>query len=113
MDGLPTGRTPAARVCYICGRQYGLKSIEIHQVQCRRLFEAQQAKLPPGERKALPPDPGAGLLGGGGGGDDDGGGGGGAAAGGGGNAGGAAPPRTKAEARAALEAEVEVEAPMT
>ena len=70
---------PRSRMCHICGRQYVISSFEFHVKQCKKLFLQQQEKLPEGERRALPPDPGEDALlpprhGGGGGGDDGGGG---------------------------------------
>ena len=46
-------------MCYICGQKFGKSSLLIHQKQCEKKFEDQQALLPPGERKALPRDPGS------------------------------------------------------
>ena len=48
---------PKTRVCYICGRQYGLSSYEIHLKQCKELWIAREAKKDPKERKKLPEDP--------------------------------------------------------
>lgn len=48
---------PKTRICFICGRSYGLSSIDIHEKQCADLFNAQQLALPPNERKALPARP--------------------------------------------------------
>ena len=53
----PKGAGPKVRICYICGRGFGLSSLEIHEKQCRELFIAQQEKLPPNERKKLPERP--------------------------------------------------------
>jgi hypothetical protein len=44
-------------MCYICGRQYGLSSYEIHLKQCKELWIARENLKPPSERKALPPEP--------------------------------------------------------
>ena len=61
-------------VCYICGRQYGSASIEIHQKQCKKLWIQQEMKKPKSERRPLPKAPdmsgaGGGMpVGGGGGG---------------------------------------------
>ncbi|KAK2945857.1 putative Zinc finger protein [Blattamonas nauphoetae] len=61
----PGGR-PRTLVCYICGREFGTSSLEIHQKQCKEKFLREQERLPPGERKPLPeppkslPGPGAG-----------------------------------------------------
>ena len=51
------GGGPKTRVCYICGRQYGLHSFEIHLRQCKELWIAREEKKDPKERKPLPADP--------------------------------------------------------
>lgn len=53
------GSTPRPRllVCYLCGREYGSKSLGIHLPQCRKMFEAQEAKKPKGQRRKLPAPP--------------------------------------------------------
>ena len=62
---------PASRVCYVCGRPYGVNSYEIHLKQCKQLWVARENTKPPGERKPLPEDPILTLtLGGSGGGRD-------------------------------------------
>lgn len=48
---------PKTRVCYICGRQYGVNSYEIHLKQCKELFLAREETKPLRERKRLPKDP--------------------------------------------------------
>ena len=47
-------RQPPTVVCYICGREYGSKSISIHEPQCLKKFELENRKLPISERKPLP-----------------------------------------------------------
>ena len=47
-------KKPPAVVCYICGREYGTKSISIHEPQCLRKFELENRKLPINKRKPLP-----------------------------------------------------------
>jgi hypothetical protein len=50
---------PKYKVCYICGREYGSSSLDIHQKQCLLKREKEQALLPPQLRTALnPPSPG-------------------------------------------------------
>merc|ERR1711915_1032255 len=44
--------------CYICGREFGSKSIGIHVPNCRKKWEAEQLKLPKKDRKAVPEAPG-------------------------------------------------------
>ena len=54
---MSTGKGPIARVCYICGRQYGLSSYDIHLKQCKELWIAREEKNPPKDRRPLPEDP--------------------------------------------------------
>lgn len=48
---------PKAVSCYICGRQYMIHSFEIHEKQCRELFEKREELKPAKERKSCPPNP--------------------------------------------------------
>lgn len=48
---------PKTRVCYVCGRQYGIHSFEIHLKQCKELWIAREAEKDPRDRKKLPEDP--------------------------------------------------------
>ncbi|KAI6190949.1 hypothetical protein M3Y97_00174100 [Aphelenchoides bicaudatus] len=50
-------RMPTAVYCYICGRQFGTKSIEIHQPKCLEKWRVQNQKLPKHQRKAEPVKP--------------------------------------------------------
>lgn len=68
MSEKKVGSGPKTRMCYICGRQYGLSSFEIHIKQCRELWIAREALKIKSERKPVPKDPCAGGGGGGGGG---------------------------------------------
>lgn len=52
-----TGGGPVAVICYICGRQYGTRSIQIHQAQCIKKWEKENAELPPSQRRTLPEKP--------------------------------------------------------
>ena len=45
---------PSTVICYICGRDYGSKSIAIHEPQCLKKFNIQNDKLPIDERLPLP-----------------------------------------------------------
>ena len=47
-------RKPPTVVCYICGKEYGTRSISIHEPQCLNRFEIDNRKLPVNERKPLP-----------------------------------------------------------
>ena len=51
------GKRPPTAVCYICGREYGTKSISIHEPQCLKRFELENKKLPVSERKPMPKKP--------------------------------------------------------
>lgn len=44
-------------MCYICGREFGTASLEIHLKTCKKKFEAEQAKLPLNKRKPIPQAP--------------------------------------------------------
>lgn len=37
---------PKALMCYICGREYGTSSLEIHLKSCKKKWEIEQEKLP-------------------------------------------------------------------
>ncbi|OQR92491.1 hypothetical protein ACHHYP_03659 [Achlya hypogyna] len=52
-----TVRRPKVKLCYVCGREYGLSSIEIHVKQCKLLWIAQEEKKPPRERRPVPEPP--------------------------------------------------------
>ncbi len=56
------GPGPKTRVCYICGRQYGVHSYEIHLKQCKELWIAREAQKDPKDRKKLPEDPAIRLM---------------------------------------------------
>ncbi len=45
---------PPTVACYICGREYGSKSLPIHEPQCLKKFNIQNDKLPIKERLPLP-----------------------------------------------------------
>ena len=48
---------PTFVTCYICGRDFGTRSIGIHLPKCREKWEAQQEKLPKSERREGPQPP--------------------------------------------------------
>ncbi|KAF0730591.1 hypothetical protein LEN26_015524 [Aphanomyces euteiches] len=50
-------KKPKVRTCYVCGREYGLSSFEIHLKQCKQLWIAQEEKKPLKERKPVPEPP--------------------------------------------------------
>ena len=48
---------PRALMCYICGKEYGTKSLEIHIKTCIKMWEIEEAKKPKKERRPLPQPP--------------------------------------------------------
>lgn len=48
---------PKALMCYICGREYGTKSLEIHIKTCIKKWEIEENKKPKRERRPLPQPP--------------------------------------------------------
>lgn len=56
----PAGSQPFKRrlvVCYICGREFGSKSIDIHEPQCMKKWHMENAKLPKHLRREEPKKP--------------------------------------------------------
>ncbi|XP_071482450.1 zinc finger protein 474-like [Diadema antillarum] len=53
----PVMRRPPTVVCYICGREFGTKSISIHEPQCLKKWHIENDKLPKKLRKAEPIKP--------------------------------------------------------
>ncbi|XP_046398981.1 titin-like isoform X2 [Ischnura elegans] len=60
--GSPPQQSPSPRrpivPCYICGREFGSKSIGIHEPQCLAKWKIENDKMPPGQRKPEPRRPG-------------------------------------------------------
>ncbi|KFP69142.1 Zinc finger protein 474, partial [Cariama cristata] len=50
-------RRPYFRVCYICGRQFGLQSISIHEPQCLEKWRTENNQLPRLLRREEPRKP--------------------------------------------------------
>lgn len=44
-------------VCYICGREFGSSSVTIHEPQCLKKWQAENANLPKGQRRKPPTRP--------------------------------------------------------
>lgn len=62
---------PRTVVCYICGREFGTKSISIHEPQCMKKWVAENKQLPKHMRRPKPQKPqGLPMVRGGGGGYD-------------------------------------------
>lgn len=52
----PPGK-PRTVVCYICGREFGTKSLPIHEPQCLEKWKNENNKLPKERRRPLPKKP--------------------------------------------------------
>lgn len=50
-------RGPKTVICYICGREFGSKSISIHEPQCLEKWKVQNSKLPKEMRRPAPKKP--------------------------------------------------------
>ncbi|KAM9507228.1 zinc finger protein 475 [Guaruba guarouba] len=50
-------RHPPTVICYICGREYGTKSINIHEPQCLKKWHQENALLPKHLRRPEPKKP--------------------------------------------------------
>ncbi|XP_028661829.1 zinc finger protein 474-like isoform X1 [Erpetoichthys calabaricus] len=50
-------KRPGFRVCYICGREFGSKSIDIHEPKCLEKWQTENEKLPPNLRRKAPHKP--------------------------------------------------------
>ena len=48
---------PRALICYICGREFGTKSLKIHLKTCVQMWEYQEEKKPKKERRPIPQPP--------------------------------------------------------
>ena len=50
-------RGPKTVICYICGREFGTKSISIHEPQCLEKWKIENSKLPKEMRRPIPKKP--------------------------------------------------------
>ncbi|XP_009952520.1 PREDICTED: zinc finger protein 474-like [Leptosomus discolor] len=57
LDKAQVVRRPPAMICYICGREYGTKSISIHEPQCLKKWHQENDKLPKHLRRPEPKKP--------------------------------------------------------
>ncbi|RNA01248.1 zinc finger protein 474 -like [Brachionus plicatilis] len=48
---------PKGVICYICGREFGLSSIAIHEPQCLKKWEVENSKLPRSKQRSPPQKP--------------------------------------------------------
>ncbi|NXK54884.1 ZN474 protein, partial [Chauna torquata] len=50
-------RQPPTVICYLCGREYGTKSISIHEPQCLKKWHQENEMLPKHLRRPEPKKP--------------------------------------------------------
>ena len=48
---------PRGIICFICGKEYGTSSIDIHLKTCRKKFEQQEMEKPKASRRQVPDTP--------------------------------------------------------
>ena len=48
---------PRGIICFICGKEYGTASIEIHLKTCKKKFELQELEKPASIRRPVPEAP--------------------------------------------------------
>lgn len=48
---------PKGLTCYICGREFGTASLEIHLKTCKKKWEDEESKKPKGQRRPCPEAP--------------------------------------------------------
>ena len=53
----PGALRPKALMCYICGREYGTASLEIHIKTCKKKWDIEQEKKPKHQRRPCPEAP--------------------------------------------------------
>ena len=57
MSGGGFGNKPKALMCYICGREYGTASLQIHLKTCMKKWEIEESKKPKKDRRPMPQPP--------------------------------------------------------
>lgn len=50
-------RRPRTLFCYICGKEYGINSLQIHLKSCIKKFEMEESFKPPHKRRPVPQPP--------------------------------------------------------
>ena len=50
-------KRPPTVICYICGREFGTKSIDIHEPQCLKKWHNENDQLPKNMRRPEPKKP--------------------------------------------------------
>ncbi|KAM5193757.1 zinc finger protein 474-like [Mantella aurantiaca] len=48
---------PKTLICYICGREFGTKSLPIHEPKCLEKWKIENDRLPKGQRRPIPQKP--------------------------------------------------------
>ncbi|KAM3936462.1 zinc finger protein 474-like [Leptodactylus fuscus] len=48
---------PRTLICYICGREFGTKSLPIHEPKCLEKWKIENDRLPKGQRRPVPQKP--------------------------------------------------------
>lgn len=48
---------PRTVVCYICGREFGSRSIDLHEPQCMKKWHQENNRLPPEQKRPVPVKP--------------------------------------------------------
>ncbi|XP_075049147.1 zinc finger protein 474-like [Mixophyes fleayi] len=48
---------PKTLICYICGREFGTKSLPIHEPKCLEKWKVENDRLPKGQRRPIPQKP--------------------------------------------------------
>jgi len=51
------GKKPRALMCYICGREYGTASLQIHLKSCMKKWNIEEEKKPRKDRRPMPQPP--------------------------------------------------------
>ncbi|XP_053330020.1 zinc finger protein 474-like [Spea bombifrons] len=54
---LHSSTKPKTLICYICGREFGSKSLPIHEPKCLEKWKIENDKLPKGQRRPIPHKP--------------------------------------------------------
>ncbi|XP_066459210.1 zinc finger protein 474-like [Eleutherodactylus coqui] len=57
----PNPVKPRTLICYICGREFGTKSLPIHEPKCLEKWKIENDRLPKGQRRPVPQKPQVGM----------------------------------------------------
>jgi hypothetical protein len=56
-NGVTPKAKPRSLVCYICGREFGTKSLKIHLKTCAQKWEWEESKKPKKDQRPVPQAP--------------------------------------------------------